>query len=176
MTVRSLVIGCAMILLAGPVIAAEPTAQPPTAQPPVVAPNGAPAANPVAPDPAKIVAYRETLMGGAGKHMKAASMVLKGDIPRPQDLAGHASALHDMGVGLVDLFPASTAPSKVKTEAKAEIWSTPEKFKEVAQSYEVESQKLVDIAKTGDLAAYQAQFGVVGKACGACHDGFRVKD
>jgi cytochrome c556 len=165
MSLRPFLLGCAVIMLGCPVIAAEP----PAASPPV-------AVSAPAPDPAKIVAYRQSIMGAAGKRMKAASMVVKGDIPRPQDLPAHAAALHDLGVGLTDLFPPGTDPSKVKTEAKPEVWSDFEKFKAAAQAYETESQKLVDISKTNDLAAYQQQFGVVGKACGSCHDGFRVKD
>ena len=35
--------------------------------------------------------------------------------------------------------------------------------------------KLATVARAKDEAGVKAQFGAVGKACGACHDSFRVK-
>lgn len=172
MSKRTLALALAVIALSTPVIAAEPSA-PPAAPAPAAAP---PAAAPTSADPAKVVAYRQLQMEAAGKHMKATTMILKGEVARPGDLPGHAAALHATAVGLADLFPAGTDSAKVKTEAKAEIWSQPDKFKQAAAAFELETQKLVDVSKSGDTAAYQQQFGAVGKSCGACHDGFRVKD
>ena len=151
-------------------LAADPPAPapaPPAAPPP---PAAAPA------DPARLIEYRKTLMEAAGKHMKATNLVLSGAVPRPQDLQGHAEALHHLSVGFAEMFPAGTEPGKQKTEAKSEIWSKADAFKAAAAAYESETGKLVDVSKTGDLAAFKAQFDAVGKSCKTCHDGFRAKD
>ena len=38
-----------------------------------------------------------------------------------------------------------------------------------------ETAKLEMVAKTGDEAAFKAQVGATGKACGNCHDDFHAK-
>ena len=134
-----------------------------------------------APDAAvDVVKYRQTIMGDLGKHMRASGMIAKGLISRPGNLVGHAEAIHNGAVGLVDLFPAGTGPADLpkdaKTGAKAEIWTDHDKFAAAAKAFEDESAKLVEVAKTGDLAAFQAQSTKVGDACGGCHDPFKAKD
>lgn len=127
--------------------------------------------------PESVVKYRQTVMSEVGKHMRASTMIAKGEITtRPNDLVGHAVAIHDASIGFVELFPAGTGPDKVKTEAKAEIWTDAAKFAAAARSFQDETGKLVDIAKAGDLAGYTAQIAKVGDTCGACHDPFKVKD
>jgi cytochrome c556 len=157
-------------------LAADPAAPPPSAPAPAAPPAAAPPAAAPPADPARVVEYRKTAMEAAGKHMKATNLVLSGAVPRPQDLQGHATALHDLGVGFVDLFPAGTEHGKHKTEAKAEIWSKADLFKAAAATYSTETQKLVEVSKSGDLAAFKAQYEAVGKSCKGCHDGFRAKD
>lgn len=133
--------------------------------------------------PLDLVKYRQTIMGDMGKHMRASGMIAKGLVSRPGDLVGHAEAIHAGSVGLVDLFPAGSGPNDLPkdvkdahTGAKAEIWTDHDKFAADAKTFEEATAKLVDVAKTGDLAAYTAQSKVVGDACGACHDSFKAKD
>ena len=61
------------------------------------------------------------------------------------------------------------------TKAKPEIWKEPAKFKDYQDKLIAESAKLETVAKTGDEAAFKAQVGATGKACGNCHDDFRAK-
>lgn len=130
-----------------------------------------------APDAAeKVVAYREKAMKAAANHLGLASMLAKGEIHRASDWSLHAEALHDLGASFASLFPEGTGPDKVKSESKPEIWTQRDKFLAAAAAFEAETLKLVDVAKTGDLAAYKAQTDKVGQACGACHEPFRVED
>jgi cytochrome c556 len=131
---------------------------------------------PAAPAPEKVVVYREKMMKAAADHMATTGMIVKGEIDRPQDLAAHATALAELGKTFGSLFPAGTGPDKVKSESRPEVWSQPEKFAEAAKVFETESAKLAEVAKTNDLAAFKAQFGKVGEACGGCHDSFREED
>jgi cytochrome c556 len=128
------------------------------------------------PAPAGIVAYREAGMKAIASHFKSISMILKGEVNRPQDITAHAAAIAAMSHDLPSQFPAGTGPDKVKTEAKAELWTQWAEFEKQSKAFEAETAKLVQVAVTGDSAAIQAQFGKVGQSCGSCHDLFRIKD
>lgn len=61
------------------------------------------------------------------------------------------------------------------TDAKADIWSQPDKFKAAFDKNGEEVGKLAAAARSGDEKAMKAAAGEVGKACKACHDDFRAK-
>jgi cytochrome c556 len=73
-------------------------------------------------------------------------------------------------------FPEGTGPDKVKSDSKAEVWSKRADFEKAVTDYTAATEKLVEAARTGDLAQIQPAFGAVGKTCGGCHDGFRVPE
>src|SRR5262245_10243531 len=152
-----------MAALAGP----APTPAPATpAATPAVAANS----------PANLVKYRQSTMGGVGKHMGLMGMVVKGEIDRKQDLTKNAVALHDLSLGYAELFPAGTdAASGMKTDAKPEVWTKMDDFKLKAKALEDESAKLVEVSKGGDFNAFKAQYEKLGEACGSCHETYKVK-
>jgi cytochrome c556 len=122
------------------------------------------------------VAYRQAVMDATAKEMKASGLITKGLIDRPTDLVAHATALHEQAMILGDLFPAGTGPDKVKTGAKAEIWTQADKFQAAVKTFQTETQAFVDTAKAGNIDATRAQMGKVGESCGGCHDTFRVDE
>jgi len=126
--------------------------------------------------PDATVKYRHAVMKGMGDHLKALSMINKGEMPRPQDIAFHAAAIRDASSIAGELFPAGTGPDKIKTHAKPEVWTKPDEFKAAMEALRTQAGALVDLAKGTDTAAIAAQFGKVGEACGKCHDDFRVDD
>ncbi len=131
------------------------------------------AADPV---PEKIVAYREKEMKAGANHFGMASLIASGAVARPQDALMHSVAMHDLAKTTLDLFPQSTAPDKLKSESKPEIWSDAVGFAEAAKSYEAETAKLVEAAKEATLDNWKVQLDKVGNACGACHDKYRIED
>lgn len=60
-----------------------------------------------------------------------------------------------------------------KTRVKPELFQQPDRVKELMGDLVRESNELVKVAGTGDVAAIKAQFGKTGGACKACHDDFR---
>lgn len=60
-----------------------------------------------------------------------------------------------------------------KTRVKPELFQQPDRVKELMGNLARESNELVKVAATGDVAAIKAQFGKTGGACKACHDEFR---
>ena len=60
------------------------------------------------------------------------------------------------------------------TRAKPEIFTDP-KVSEVGRAMRQEVVKLVDVSKTGDVAAIRTQFQATVKSCDNCHDNYRSK-
>ena len=61
------------------------------------------------------------------------------------------------------------------TKAKAEIWKDSTKFKEYAGKLQLESEKLVLAAKSGNQDAFKTAFTTTSGTCKSCHDDFRNK-
>ena len=64
-----------------------------------------------------------------------------------------------------------TADSK----AKHEVWKDNTKFKDLADKFQVDTQKLVTATKTGKEDAFKAAFVAATGNCKACHDDFKNK-
>jgi cytochrome c556 len=70
------------------------------------------------------------------------------------------------------LFPLGTAKGEVLgsgSRARPEIWSNSSEFKAAADALISASLKLAEIAKSGDLELFKAQFQVVEQVCLGCH-------
>lgn len=157
----------ATLLLTATALAGPPAAAPAPQVPAVAAP---------VPNADKLVSYRKTVMGSMGSHMKAAGMIARGDVARPQDLPAHAHALQAAGAEMTALFPAGTGSDTQRTEAKADVWARPAEFQAAVAAYQSATADLVTAADAGDLAAVSEALGKVGRTCGGCHDGFKIKD
>ena len=72
-------------------------------------------------------------------------------------------------------FPPGTGPDVGKTEAKAEIWRTPQDFAAKAHAFNGVVQAFNAAAKAGDVNALKARAGDLGKSCKACHDLYRAE-
>lgn len=126
--------------------------------------------------PEDTVEYRETVMEGLSKHMKGAAMIAKSKISRPGDVAMHAEGVLAYAKLIKELFPEGTGPDKVKSEAMAAVWTDRAKFDKAADDLVVKAEAWVAAAKGGDVAQTMGAMGAVGKACGTCHDDFKVDE
>jgi cytochrome c556 len=159
--------------LALPAVAGKGKEAPPPPNPAPSAPAPAGAATPAA---QSVVTYRHVLMEGLGKHMKGASMIVKGEIDRPGDMLLHAHALSESARAIPTLFPKGSEPAVIKSDSRPEVWTAWDDFLAKNKEYEAATQKLLDAAKANDLAAFKAAFGPVGASCGACHDKYRIEE
>jgi cytochrome c556 len=121
---------------------------------------------------------RRALMKANGQAMQAMKAVVdaKGDA---KAMAAHAATV---AKGLGDagkLFPAGTDKPVGKdpgqTQALPEIWANMADFNALTKASADAALKLEASAKTGDIAKASADFGDLGKSCGACHNKYRVK-
>jgi cytochrome c556 len=91
-------------------------------------------------------------------------------------VAKNAARIQTLSDMIPELFTLDTRPFKtVKTAALDGIWNSQADFKTKADGLNKAAGALVDAAKTGDKAATLKAAADVGKACGACHDNYKVK-
>lgn len=125
-----------------------------------------------------VIKQRREAMKGMGKSLGAVKGYIEGKVDLAQAEQG-ASTIATTAPKIPELFPPGTSmtefPDK-KTGAKPAIWSEHDKFIAAQKQLVSESQKLVDVVKTGDKSRIGEQFASIGKnGCGNCHNTFREK-
>jgi cytochrome c556 len=124
--------------------------------------------------PEVLVKQRQAAMTLQGKYLGPIGAMLKGAAPYNADIvAVNATFLENLARMPWDGFQASTAD--VKSATKPEVYKDAAKFKAAADALEAATAKLGAAARAKDEAGVRASFGAVAKACGSCHDDFRVK-
>ena len=124
--------------------------------------------------PEVLVKQRQAAMTLQGKYLGPIGAMMKGAAPYNADVVAlNATFLENLSRMPWDGFQASTAD--VKSAAKPEIYKDAAKFKAASEALEAATAKLGAVARAKDEAGVKAAFGGVAKACGSCHDDFRVK-
>ena len=88
--------------------------------------------------------------------------------------ADNAAALSRWFRQFPALFPAGTETGH-DTKVLPAAFTDAAGFAKAAGDASDAAAKLSEIAKTGDAAAFAAQFQVLGQACGACHRAYKVR-
>ena len=122
-----------------------------------------------------LVKQRQAVMTLQGKYWGPIAGMASGKVsPYNADVVlRNATYLENLAQMPWDGFHDSTKGEK--SRALPEVWSQKAKFDELAERLQTETAKLGQAARARDEAGVKAQFGAVGKACGACHDNFRAK-
>jgi len=124
--------------------------------------------------PDVLVKQRQAAMTLQGKYLGPIGAMMKGAAPYNADtVALNATFLENLARMPWDGFQEST--KGVKSAAKPEIYTDAAKFKAAYELLEAETAKLGAAARAKNEAGVRASFGGVAKACGSCHDAFRVK-
>ena len=125
-----------------------------------------------------LVKQDQTVMKGNGKAMGAVlGPMVKGEKPYDQAAVDEAlKQLDDTAKKLPTMFPASTKGLKAEGDysSSPKIWEDKAGF----DAKIAEFAKVVTESKTKikDLASLKATVPVIGKACGGCHETYRVKN
>jgi cytochrome c556 len=125
--------------------------------------------------PEDAIRYRQSAYVLMGNHMGRINAQLKSDKPdvaaiqKSAGIVDFASQLP--GEGYV---PGSDKGGTPPTKAKPEVFTDP-KVRDVGRAMRQEVVKLVDVSKTGDIAAIRTQFQATAKSCDNCHDNYRNK-
>ena len=124
--------------------------------------------------PDVLVAQRQAAMKLQGKYLGPIGGMLKGAAPYNADVvAVNATFLENLARMPWDGFHEST--KDVKSATKPEAFTDAAKFRAAADTLEAETAKLGAAARAKNEAGVRASFGGVAKACGSCHDAYRVK-
>ena len=125
--------------------------------------------------PDVLVKQRQAVMTLQGKYWGPIAGMASGKVsPYNADVVSrNATYLENLAQMPWDGFHASTQGEK--SRALPEVWSQNAKFTELADRLQAETGKLAQAVRARDEAGVKAQFGAVGKVCGACHEGFRAK-
>ena len=122
-----------------------------------------------------VIKYRQNVMRSIGGHTGAISAVVKGEVSFGAHVSAHAEALAATSQLIVDMFPEGTLTG-AETRAKPEIWQDWDDFRAKAGDLDSATSNLVQVVNGGgDMAAIEAAFGDVGKACGGCHRPYRTR-
>ncbi|MFK8030001.1 MAG: cytochrome c [Gammaproteobacteria bacterium] len=84
--------------------------------------------------------------------------------------------LQHLGAMIGDTFTTDTRGTGVKTDALDAVWDDQEAFAKKIAAFQSAVDALADVASTGDESKIKPSIGRVGKACGSCHDDFKVDD
>jgi cytochrome c556 len=124
--------------------------------------------------PETLVKQRQSAMVLIAKYFGPIAGMAQGKIPYNADIvARNATYLENLAQMPWDGYHESTKGEK--SSALPAVWSEPAKFQEAANRLQTETAKLATVARAKDEAGVKAQWGAVGKSCGACHDSFRAK-
>ncbi|MCU7811136.1 MAG: cytochrome c [Candidatus Thiodiazotropha sp. (ex Notomyrtea botanica)] len=117
--------------------------------------------------------YRQGVMNVLGWNMKSMGNMMKGK--QPYDAEAFAVHAGDLAkAATLDVLPGFPEDSdEGETDARAEIWLDFDDFKQKLEDLRHASQALSEAAVGGDKAAMGDALGKTGKACKACHDGYK---
>ena len=125
--------------------------------------------------PEYAIKYRKAVMFLIAQHFGRMGAMVKEKIPYNQEVFARNAMLVETLSRLpweaVMVPGTDTGDTTLNTSAFVQQ----AKFKEVAQTFETQTTKLVSAAQSSDFIAIKTQFGEVGKSCKACHTQFRTK-
>jgi cytochrome c556 len=127
-------------------------------------------------DPAQAIQMRHDNFKLLGRTAKALKGQLESGAPDRAAVADEARTVARLATVLPSWFPAGTGPNAgIKTRAKMEIGTQPADFKKASDALTAQTNRLSQLAASGDMAAIVAQGRRVSEACGDCHHQFKVK-
>lgn len=111
---------------------------------------------------------------------KIKAQVVDGAAPYDKDqviaAANAIAAVANSGMGALFAPGTDMGVGWKQTRLKSSYFDEPEKVREIAMNWIQETNRLQEVAASGDQAAIARQFGEVGKACKACHDNYREEE
>ena len=122
---------------------------------------------------ADVIAQRRDLMKGNGQAARLGGQLAKGEVPFDLAKAQEVFAnFEKAAVQFPKLFPEDSKTGG-QTTASPKVWEDMADFQKRFESWTADIKKAS--AETKDLEGFKTAFGNVTKACGSCHQVYRVK-
>ncbi|MBF0804602.1 MULTISPECIES: cytochrome c [unclassified Neisseria] len=123
--------------------------------------------------PEEAVKEREKLMKSFKEDVGTMGKMVKGETP--YDAAAFQAAADSLATNADKPWEHYTPESaNEESEAKPEVWSKPDEFKQAVETFTTAAAALKTAAASGKLDDVKKPFGEVGRSCKACHDTFRA--
>lgn len=122
-----------------------------------------------------VVKERMDMMSDVAKSMKIIGQMIKGEVDyNTTDVQSAALEIEKHAQSFPKLFPEGS--TEKPSEALPTVWENWEEFIQLLSEMETQSSKLAELAPSTKTAnEIKAQFSLVGKTCGTCHEKFRLK-
>ena len=119
------------------------------------------------------ITERKNLMKANGAAIRQGTQMVRGeapfDISKAQEILRTFAVTADKGH---TYFP-ETSKTGGQTEASPKIWESQADFRKRFDDWAADIKKAA--ANTKDLETFKAEFATVTKACGSCHETYRVR-
>jgi cytochrome c556 len=119
------------------------------------------------------IAQRRQTMKGVGDATKIGSAMAKGEAPFDAAKAKEVLQVYAAAADRMHNYFPETSKTGGETTAAPTIWQNQAEFRKRFDDWAVEIKKAS--AQTDSLDSFKAAFGNVTKACGGCHETFRIK-
>jgi cytochrome c556 len=133
------------------------------------------------PSPEEMVTIRQSGYTFMAWNMgKIKAQAVDGSVPYNKEqvvaAANTIAAIANSGMGALYSPDTLGVTGWKETRLKSGFFDEQEKVRDIAVNFVKQANKLQEVATTGDQAAVAAQLGELGKACKACHDGYRAEE
>lgn len=118
---------------------------------------------------------RQSVFTLLGHNMGPIGGMLRGKVPYNAEVVeSKAKNINQLANMIADVSRVNTSKFKVETEALDKIWAQPDDYAKKIQALVMASENVLKIVKTGSEADVKKAMGQIGRACGSCHDDFKV--
>ena len=119
------------------------------------------------------VAERKQIMKGVGAATRTGNQFVKGEAPFDLAKAKEILQVYANAAGKVHEYFPDTSKTGGETTASPKIWENQADFRARFDAWEKDIEKAK--AETNDLETFKANFTTLTKACGSCHQTYRIK-
>jgi cytochrome c556 len=119
------------------------------------------------------IAQRKETMKGVGAATTAGNRMVKGEVPFDLAKAKEILQTYAKAADQMHTYFPETSKTGGETTAAPKIWESQADFRKRFDDWAADIKKVSAQAK--DLDSFKEAFGTVTKACGSCHETYRVK-
>jgi cytochrome c556 len=119
------------------------------------------------------IAQRKATMKGVGAATAAGNRMIKGEAPFDLAKAKEILTTYAGAADRMHTFFPENSKTGGETTAAPRIWESQAEFRKRFDDWAAEIKKAS--AQTKDFDTFKEAFGTVTKACGGCHETFRIK-
>lgn len=119
------------------------------------------------------IAQRRQTMKGVGAATQTGTRMVKGEAPFDLGKAKEVLQTYAVAADKMHTYFPENSKTGGETTASPKIWESQAEFRKRFDDWAADIKKAS--AQTKDLDSFKEAFGTVTKACGGCHETFRVK-